>query len=977
MAQAMETFYMQNAAGQVVPVEAPNREAAIKGMQNLIKGEKQQAQVAEFAQRLDTTPSEPFADIPEAGQPVLFPRGGRPARTPEVAEDDRRVLVNNAAEAGVDVSTGAPSGLRARADLLELNPQAKYEATEYLVAKELEEAGVELPEGVPAVFKEENTGQLAYWRPTEDGKFKATLLNPPGLDQGDVITNIDDIAEVAVEIPAAVGGALAAGGATGGNPAAAALGGATAAAAVTASANKLRKEIARQAGIPDEIVDKITTNDQMTDALMTAGFEMAGPVAAGVVRRVRNIGRPLTDEESVKQAREAWNEVRRASDQIAEETGIRIVPTSGGAARNEKLLVLEASARRDASNKKSRQMKEQEVANRLGLGDAIKRIVDTDIPDLPPEVVERTTQSVQGNIRQTAEQAQKALDVKEKALDDLVEESTDILRSRPWLNVQREADGVLNTVRNQENGAWQAFREHIGFDHTNGVADVRLNNSGNTPIKQAVDKLHDGAKRALSASTQRARQELAENLSGKVADDGLAPLERLYSGTLDMHELHHLSSVLKAQQRQIEGGKRLDWEAGDIKPVLKAIDDQIDAATFRGSDGRMLSGERAGLIRDSFKAARKATVTKVQYENREVVNKILATDGKEWVAKGDTVRTLLFKPGDSAPLAEVMRAVDENPQIKSMVAKELDNKYRSMAINPEGNWTKGGHDAFMDAYRGHAELILGKGESDLVRNAADMGKRTKQLAERNDRVAQMLKDTYGRDLSSADVYSGNIASDIITGKLTLDQSQKLTRRLAKMDPQLLDAVRKQGSDYLKNKLMSRGDNVTNAQALNNLLRDNQAKIEALHGKKMVGNLRAASTIMNAMEASTLGKAEKTVANTPMMQAFRSIFGPLSPIQRRLTAAQRLRAGFKNAVQYEILMDPQRLDTFVKLSRTRPGTVAALQGFTALGIPLSEMPEETQEVARRAEQAIQNSPRGVNSQRLRELIEQRQEEGVGL
>ena len=279
-----------------IPVEATQEEANAL-IQTALDGDAENVVLTKFNnEAIDHSPTKGLVlPDPSSGYQTFRKR---PVKEQQPHEED--VTYNAAAEDGVDIHTGAPAGIRAHADLMSLQPQAAKEAIEYLVAEDMKKQGITLPKGIASVFTESNTGKMAYYRPTEDGRLKKTLINAVGVDTGDALMAVDDVIGGVVEGSAAVGAGLVAGTATGGNPVAAGGAGTAAAGAANLFVNKMRKEVARSMGLPDRIVDKITGNDMLVDAAITMGYEVGGPIAVGAVRGVRNFTRPLSSTQDAK-----------------------------------------------------------------------------------------------------------------------------------------------------------------------------------------------------------------------------------------------------------------------------------------------------------------------------------------------------------------------------------------------------------------------------------------------------------------------------------------------------------------------------------------------------------------------------------------------------------------------------------------------------------------------------------------------------
>ena len=158
--------------------------------------------------RIDRTPTEapPRQDRLRAG-PIGFSAAelSGTAEAPSQENPDRQILMENAAAAGVDVTSGLDSRTRAAAGLLAFDGQAQVAAVDAMLRKDLKN----VPEDFPIVFNDAASGELTYLRQMDDGSLKPTLINPPGTDVGDIVEFAGDVPTFAMETVGSLGGAFA------------------------------------------------------------------------------------------------------------------------------------------------------------------------------------------------------------------------------------------------------------------------------------------------------------------------------------------------------------------------------------------------------------------------------------------------------------------------------------------------------------------------------------------------------------------------------------------------------------------------------------------------------------------------------------------------------------------------------------------------------------------------------------------------
>lgn len=947
------------------------KQRAVKHLSNFHNQYRQQ-QVQDFASRIDTTPVEREPTSTFRGGGTFAPGGVTPAqrarsrgdREKEQRNADLSTKLQNAAEAGVDVESGAPVSARGVSGLLRKDPQAAAQSLEYKIGKELEEAGVELPPGVPAVFQDEHTGRLAYWRPLEDGSLKPTLVDPAGVDAGDAI----ELAPGALTTLAEMGAAMSAGaaGLVGAGPKGAAVAGATGIAATSQAANTLRRELARKAGVPDEIVDQITNDDILHDSLVAAGFELAAPAMVGGVRMLMNRKRPIdVTPERLDEIRGDIDEVLKASARIKERTDVTIVPSAGGVTGDPSALAAEATARRVAVGKRSKELIQKDAETNLGLSTALSRILERSAPGAPVSSAPETAQRGQALIRRPAEVAGERAREAQRSAEDLYNSVADVPDRRVYTatreNILAEADQAIA----QERTAWEAFDEMVQFDPKTGRSNVMLANPEGAPIRTALEGLEGDSARALSESIAQSQRKLAQDLGlpDEAAEEGL----RLAGDAVDMRQLHRLQSHLRREKRLLDNNvNNLGWRSQDINRVLEAIKEQSTTGDMVRRDGMRMFPDDTAQIAEVYNKARNASFVRHDTFDRASVRNLTEqrADGSFVVPEGTLGQTLL-KPGNGEILADAMSAAGHNPQVKAGLLRELERKYIN-EVMPEGRHSEMAHRRFLQEYSDHINMLAGEDKTGLIRNAADIG----ALAQRRERKAKVVQDAlsrvYGRSLSSNDLYGGNIVRDVMSKELTLDQTKAIRRRISNADPELWGDILRHGREHLSNQMATKAGLKPNITTIDRVLDNQGDRLGVLYGKEYTDNLKDLRDVMSAWERTKLSGSVREELQTPILRMFRVTFGPLGREQRFITAANEfLRKGSQNAL-VDLATSPQRLDAFVKLGKMNPSTIGFIQAATAFGMGIEQMPQEAQDTVQR----LQNK----NPEALEDLLRRSRETG---
>lgn len=922
---------------------------------------------------------------------VPVPGGGIVRRPGTQEQPNEQTLLNNAADAGVDITTGLPANIRGKAALLSADPQARDLALNALITDELKSQGFDLPEGVPAVFPDRYTGELAYLRP-QDGKLVPTLVNPPGADLGDVAEAGPAVAQAVTEAGAAFGGATL-GGMTGLGVPGAVLGGAAAAGGANYLANYARKELARGLGVGDEIVDKITNDEMLSQALTAAGFELAIPGALGAVNMARNLVRPgagkFTREELDAAIPMIQKELETLTD-LYRRTGVQLDSTPGTALQDPKLLVLEKVGLGKARNEAAEQIAVEDLANLYNTERTLDALLYGRQPG-GPVVADPAAlgASIQAVTRRPLVEAQAGLQEAETALGKYY--TNPEVFPDPGLEAVQGVRGVLRqkqqTLEGTEAASWERFRELSGYDKATARSDVMVDNSGDTPIKAVLAGLDQQAQQALSKSLRDSQQsfitdlgyrrslpkdgqdipfsEVLENpsryteeeitrvkaaLQQSAEESNLKP-QGLMQDALGLGELHFLLSHLKQQRRNIDNNPGVvQWRKADLDRVINAVQDQIqDGGMRRASTGKAISIAERDEVAESFLAANNSTVSLKNFNEAANVRNWLELDPQgNFKVEPDSIRRTLFSAGNSDALAETLTALGNSPQHKLALLKEMQAKYAAEVFDANGKFQLGSHRRFVQEYQNHLRLLTGGERVAAIENAKTLADEVRRQERSVAFMEKTLKDTFGSSFVREGMSGQDMARALFSpgGKYTPDQVRVLVSTLDREAPDLLSSLRYQTATHIKSALTSNG--VISSDGMEKFLNANRGRLTALYGGDYVAGLDLLNRhIRNQARASRAAMPGEE--QSPGMQVFRSLFGPLSPIQRRLTAGTRVISGLEasNARAIPKLMnfieDPDRMRRYLTAAQQRPGTVRRLQAVVALGGDVGELSERDQEL----------------------------------
>lgn len=945
--------------------------ADIAGELDALDAEEAQAKKKlEFVNQLDLTPTEaprrvapPGTGAPRTGNPLVddmaaMQRQAETINTPVTAENaDEQYYIEQAAKAGVDVMSGLDPRTRALAGLVGGNGGDEdgsllKAALSGLVSKSLHEQGVEIPEDEDPVQFDPVSGKLAYLRPLPNGKLKPTLVNPVGIDFGDALSALDVGTGIAIEGAATAGaGALAAPlGGVGAVVAGAAAGGAT-----NATVNYARREMARAFGVPDELVDKIDSDYLLSEAIDTAGWELGGPLAFGTMKKIRNAYRPVDNDADTEGILKEIARVRKMAADLSQRTNTPLVrPLLGEATGDARIRAIEKDAEMGSLGPTSQKINQLRFENNANIVDAIKVIQERHVPigtPAPTSEDRYTARQLMFNKREIAEQYEAAT---KKDLSALASSVTPQISGQDYMDVQAAARAGLESLRGKENEAWNNFRAQIEVDPETTRALVLLDNPSDSPINAAVKRIREQAASALSVSLKKAKESLINDLGFK---EDAVPNDMLAGGALDMNHLHELLSHLKYNLRAVDRqAEPSGWKKEDLISLIKAIDDQMNTGQFlrmvdapfgEGKAARPLGDSRTALVRDSYSVAREATNKKIDAFRQEAADKIFRTmHGKDPVfAAPELVRREVLTPADTTTLGNLMDVVDRSPDIRYALVRDLESQYRMQVFDEKGVPSKLAHEKFMSNYRPHLEMLIGRDQTDFITNAQNMARAVERAKQERKMIAEALNKQFGpRYDPRNEARDVSIVKDMLDGSLSvasIKAAKKAITSAGASGEALWASLQKEGLELRKGKFLKDGQKVGNLRALQEALDGPEAeRLSALFGPEYVVDLKLARDILETIYEPEAARTRFEI-NTPAIKVFRSIFGPMDVIQRRITSLQSLSEALKKKRAADIIFSPDDLRKLVKFAKTPPGGFAQAQAAIGAGVNIADMPPELQ------------------------------------
>jgi hypothetical protein len=892
--------------------------------------------------RIDRTPTVPPERPTRFGAgPLGFPAEQRPGFVePSQAAPDRQILLENAAAAGVDVLTGLDARTRAAAGLLAFDGQAQVAAVDAMLRKDLQ--GV--PEDFPVVFTDESTGELMFLRQTEDGMLKPTLLNPPGLDVGDVLEFAGEVPTLALETVGSIGGAIVGSAIAPG--AGTVIGGTTGATLLAGLSVPAREAFARAMGVPKEIIDEVDTSGAaLWQAGLAAGGELAAFAALGTVSGMRNfIGRPLDIEDVPALEAEIQKNLRKIKE-LEDRTGATFNPSIGELSGNADLLVAEANLKRDAIGRAARDLRIAEVQSDKASVEALESMA-TRTPRTPADEGFRSSEEVSGATRETLVEnpvdalTQTRIDAEDALTDAQVVANRDAdldeltnLRN----NVFAQADKIVKV----EAKAWEQYRKAAGWDPQRRQSGALLDNRGNTPIRQVMQRLERDGNEALLASLGNAHKATLRNAGfpDRAVNQMVDPedLSGLAQQALDPHHLHMALSHMKRELRAVQNGTNPNgWEASDLSDVIGALEAQmVSGNMISRATGRPLSASRGARVRDAWNHANDVTQqlhTTFDTKNMQsLMETQLVRTGERTVIEmpnmpAGLIRKRMLASGDARMLGEAMEVLGHDPRAKAAMVNELRKLHADTVIR-DGRFQQGLHNEFMDNYSDHIKIL---DMDDNIQNVAQMGRAAEDAVKNVERIEGRLQQLYGRNVADP-TKPLNIAEEILSNRVKPAQAHRIMKDLRRLDGNLANSVEETLLEEILQTVTGNKGKVVNAAQIQQILRSNRDTLTAVFGPRYVKDLDLLQDTLSIMGERGFARSSKVSLQSAFTSVTRSLFGPLSKKQRFLTSVQRVARNTRAGKVADILENPGALRQFVQLRNLTPRDPRYWVGIQGLGL----------------------------------------------
>lgn len=860
-------------------------------------------------------------------------RRGEPRSTdPSFGTDtpDKFTFAENAAANGVDVSTGLDPEIRAVAQLLAFNPPAQQTAIENEVRAAL---GPDFPAHVPVIGRDPASGMTAYRRKEKDGSLRWTLVNPPGMDVGDVVEFAGDLPTFVMETAGAVAGGIVGSGLS---PGAGTVAGATAGATLAGAASiPLRVQLAKWAGIPDEVINKIDVGDEAAwQALMSGGGELAGHTIIGAVSSLRNFfGRSL-DIDDIPALQAEIRKNQKTIREAEEVTGVEFNPSLGQLTGDTDVQIAEASLKGEATGKTAHTIRAADIDNDKAAAQAVRNLSTQEVRS-PTASGFRSVQEISDEVeerlvKQRTDIPAAQRDAAQTEVDSFDEMYESASNRDAFTNLQEGSAAAKTEARRVYDEAWDLHRKAIEWDDVSRTSNIQLDNmNGPTPIRAFMDKLNKDQNQALMTHLATANAATLKS-AGFGPDDVARMMEGgdptgLASATLDTRHLHTVLSNLKRTKAQMQAGPNPNgFELNDVDGLIEAIEKQMNEGTFRRvSSGRPVNPQKTTQIRDAWVNANNQTEHFHATFSTDAMRALLkprrtVVDGR--VETGfdlppGFIRNRLFAKGDARFLQEATSSVGHDPVIRQALAEEFMKHIRTSTIR-DGRVHAGKFNEFMDLHQDHMDLLFSPEDMGKITNLGSMGRVVDNMAKKTEQLSEALKVRYGRVVAEP-TSPFNIAEEILGPRMSAKQATNLMNDVRRLDPRLAAQVEEKVMERIFNGIGKGDKKLINFNRLDDLLVQKRDTLMAVGGRRYVKDLDTLRDALEIMAEKRFSKPVKMVMQGPWQRATRLLFGPLGREQRFISAVGRAARASRAGTVKSMLANPDELRRFAKLKNMTP------------------------------------------------------------
>lgn len=810
------------------------------------------------------------------------------------------------AEAGVDIYSGAPVGLRAKTSLVPKGAQPTF------IKEQIEDA-LGYKTDVRKVGNE-----IEFLKKTDNGKMRWTSVNETGLSMGDFAAAM----ETGPALIGDVAGSLAPARRTAklGAPLATAiesLGAATG----TTLAEAARLGIGKTLGYHDEDVwplafeegKKAGAASLVAGSVMGAGQRLIRGTQGGLNSSdVENILK--LDDRIVADAQDQINRSLRGGKKESE-----LILTAGQRSRKESIADKEYSAR-IRTEKAEEQARQIDVNQRKAFDDYFDLLTGRREADYS-----KAGKVLKGEISEPARE--QLLNIRQK-VRDYTGNAEATLADMPSMDVSKMAEDMRMSaieerklLKEVESAKWEKIEAEAGYNPDMDQSNIVIPKS--VDVEKAVKGMSRKVKNALFSAEATKKSGLIKNLIGEdttvLGPDALIKTMSGVKSEFDLVPLNRSISYLKKLKRQSNSGLHPDLPgSGDINAILQPLE---------GMRNEYLAKTNPGLLR-TIQEAQELTVERVNMFDKGAIGKILRKDNGKYHLDDKGVLSTVFAKQNGQAAKEYASAIMEDPRAMQAARNHINAIYRQ-SVATEGIPDRKLHKKFMNDYEEVMKPFFNAKDYKKIKSLGRLGDVVNSYGKRLDKVEKAFtKSLRGRVESMSPEHT---IPAFFKNKTSIDDVKKIRDYLAAGDIRSLARYKSSLSKELEDRVRKSGK--FSSEKINALLKntndlEGRGKLSAVYGNQFVADLRLLSKAVSASEKK--GKALLASKQGSDAMLAKAIMGPLHPQSRVITFFDRLRGRASDKEMYNIMSDPKKLRIVLKNRSIDAASRRAYQLYSSLG-----------------------------------------------
>jgi hypothetical protein len=734
---------------------------------------------------------------------------------------NRELLINNAAQSGVDIKTGLDTNTRTAVGSLNFNPALADAALDYSVRSKIKQSGITVPDEYPVVFNDVNSGELTYLRPVNIGgkaQLQPTLANPYGADKGDFLEAGPEVASIGLQTIMGVGGSLALG----------PMSGSAAGAAGSMMAITARRKLAEALGIPKEIAEGVSSNDELVAAAASISTDLglAGVLAVkklGSHILTGSLGVNIDSKEAADRLAVIARDSVAAAQDFKKATGKDLDFDLGQLTDDPALQAASAILARNAKGKLAVQLTERTATNRKNLLSGLKQINENAVPSAGPLIrgddiaglgiypsESQVVSDISGELNKGLENAKLLVAKKQAALEQHLE-NPEPFNTQTFEDLQNQTAAGSKRISDTEDVAWWNFRTF--------TADKQLSNPLDSPIRTAAKEID--SKESLYATLDKAHNKFLEDLGSPQITKGGGTDSYLGQKLLDPRALHELLSELKQEQRRIlNSSSKTGWNADDLNRIIGAVEDQVHNGKWTNT-----TDDTRAIVAKMWDNANQATVNRVEIENSKAVQQLLEKNERgEYIAGPGAVRKIALS-SDRA-LRDVLYYSGDNPDVKKGLIEEMKRMYND-SVMTNGKFMQGAHNDFINNNSDMLKTLTGERVPSHMKTAQQLNDVFETASLKQEQTTAQLKKYFGYEFMKdpGDGGSKSVGARLLS--LNTDQLKNLKEFMLKSNPELWQSIQERGAMYMNHNLVTASDMDVLGKTLRKHINENADKLEVI------------------------------------------------------------------------------------------------------------------------------------------------------